>query len=64
MEYDERTGKMFSVKPLPLFIIRSKEDKLGEGDNADKPEGEEGATESKPEEGSQQADLDKPKQEE
>lgn len=25
MELDERTGQMFSVKPLPLFIIRSKE---------------------------------------
>lgn len=62
MEYDERTGKMFSIKPLPLFIIRSKETKLGEGE--DKPEKEDGATESKPEEGSQQAEPDVPKKEE
>lgn len=50
MEYDERTGKMFSIKPMPLFIVRSRnaEEKGEVPDAADE--------ESKAEEGSQDAD--------
>jgi hypothetical protein len=51
MEYDERTGAMFSVKPLPLFIIRSKEEKApvdeAEGDAADGSKPAEGESEKK-----------------
>jgi len=58
MEYDERTGKMFSIKPMPLFIVRSR--------NTDKVEEDADAAgeESKAEEGSQDADAsakEKPK---
>jgi hypothetical protein len=62
MEYDERTGKMFSIKPLPLFIIRSKGDVKPEGEE----QPEEAAEESKAEEGSEntKAAEDAPKKEE
>jgi len=52
---------MFSIKPLPLFIIRSKKDQQQEeGDKPDAAEGEE----SKAEEGSEKAAEDAPKKEE
>jgi hypothetical protein len=60
MEYDERTGKMFSIKPMPLFIVRSRNTEEKPDEDADV------GDESKAEEGSQDADasknLDKPKE--
>jgi len=59
MEYDERTGLMFSVKPMPLFVVRSRNKEEGGEDEADA-----AGEESKAEEGSQDAGAsatDKPK---
>lgn len=60
MEFDEKTGKMFNVKPHPLFVIRSRANE-DNGEDADA-----AGEESKLEEGSQadaegSKNLEKPK---
>jgi len=62
MEFNERTGKMFNVKPMPLFIIRSKGDQeLEKGENA---EGEESkAEEGSENKGAEESGKDKPAEE-